>query len=522
MPVLVAQEGDDKYPLARVTGMKRQAEDSKSALNREAQARCFEVEYEVMDVDGASHSPEYTVRVHCGPHMAEGIGIGKKAAEQDAASAMLTTLRLQDLSGPKSAHKPQCAFKMTDKDLMEQWSYLLPFMDNRQLLALIRMALTTIEKNPGPSESVTLDGLTSAPSGGAMSASSSTLSYGEAQEMAGEMRKPAKINFPPHSSRRGGASARGRGTSREHNIICRNCQKPGHKASQCKAGGGKPKTKGKLVQEQMTKELSEARGNNDGLAAQNVALREENAVLQATAEAQTEILTKAEKLIGFFDGFDPSQINEQLMTMRIRWHSRQRRWWFWFCMVTMFVGVTFGVGLNFAAAATGWYTKTWVALNILHVVIVVGGCLAWIVRRFLFDSYAHTYRVTRLLNDRHQDLRADSIALGKLKHSDAVYAEVEYRGWSHWFMAARVRTLTISIEIFVQICTGNNLLLNATESVVYARLVQSANSLHSVNVSRYRSVSGQTVVQDTALVALGLWHQMKMLRDDLPFPAALA
>ncbi|MBF0249013.1 MAG: ribonuclease III [Alphaproteobacteria bacterium] len=72
----------------------RPPKDAKTALQEWAQARALGLpSYEVAGRDGPDHAPQFTVRVTVPGHGAgEGRGGSRRAAEQEAAQALLTTL----------------------------------------------------------------------------------------------------------------------------------------------------------------------------------------------------------------------------------------------------------------------------------------------------------------------------------------------------------------------------------------------------------------------------------------------
>lgn len=84
-----------------VTSLNPWAENPKGALQELAQRHAWSDSpvYEVINLTGPDHAPEYTVRVQvAGGHAAEGLGNTKRAAESAAALALLEQLnRMSDL-----------------------------------------------------------------------------------------------------------------------------------------------------------------------------------------------------------------------------------------------------------------------------------------------------------------------------------------------------------------------------------------------------------------------------------------
>jgi len=131
-----------------------------------------------------------------------------------------------------------------------------------------------------------------------------------------------------------------------------------------------------------------------------------------------------------------------------------------------------------------------------------------------------------MLDSEHNDLRADSISLGKLLHAKPMYAVVRYTsvdprwGWSTLFRKTIEHnvSLTVSLEVLSQLLTAKNLPLGSTDEVAAERIKLAAQSLHSVSINRYLAVEGINVVQDTTLVAFALYKQMVERRRMVPFP----
>lgn len=137
------------------------------------------------------------------------------------------------------------------------------------------------------------------------------------------------------------------------------------------------------------------------------------------------------------------------------------------------------------------------------------------------------------------DLRADQIAVGKLKHSDPKMREYDmYRIRHHYlgFIATfcredtpfigrvlySVRRYTISEELFSQACIPSAFNPVLKDWEVDSQLHHFITTLHSVNVDRYLSLEGKSVVLDTRIMAYYWFQKCKLRRDNVDFPKAPA
>lgn len=155
----------------------------------------------------------------------------------------------------------------------------------------------------------------------------------------------------------------------------------------------------------------------------------------------------------------------------------------------------------------------------LHSLFRVAG-EKWFERR----TVTHHYDFKRFVDDKHNDLRADSLSLGKLLHDEPMYAEFEYHRTGRP-VNLKVTTLTVSLELLSQITTGRNMDLGSEPLAAYERLRQSANSTHSVKYSRYLALYGINIAQDTAVLGFALYMQQREQRGDVlkaGFPLAPA
>jgi uncharacterized membrane protein YqaE (UPF0057 family) len=137
---------------------------------------------------------------------------------------------------------------------------------------------------------------------------------------------------------------------------------------------------------------------------------------------------------------------------------------------------------------------------------------------FLYSSTrGHRYMTVgttfQLVQD---DARADILALGEIKHPEPLLQHVMYEN-STLFEASQT-ILTVSLELLTQISTSINLDLSYTEELVWQHIRHSANHFQSVNIDRYQVLNNVMIVQDTCLVAYGLWKHMQQERSHLLFP----
>lgn len=160
-------------------------------------------------------------------------------------------------------------------------------------------------------------------------------------------------------------------------------------------------------------------------------------------------------------------------------------------------------------------TSMWCHLFFGFVWLIVSAMI-WKLQWIRDHRTRHRYRFVRFVKGYSRDNRADSMSQADLKHQ-AAYSEVRYTQ-KYWIFAEREKLLTISHELFVQICTGKNLELTATKEVVWQRLSLGARTTQTVNVDRYLSAHDKFIAQDTVLVAFGLWKRLCQRRALLPFP----
>lgn len=121
--------------------------------------------------------------------------------------------------------------------------------------------------------------------------------------------------------------------------------------------------------------------------------------------------------------------------------------------------------------------------------------------------------VRNVPTDDLKDLRPDSNSLQELKHKDPRLIEVSV--YSVEKDASVV--LVVSAELLAQLTAPRYMTLGLRESQVWDRLVRGAETNQTVNQDRYRSMIGQNVSMNTALVALYLWRQYCAEIDEAGF-----
>lgn len=121
-----------------------------------------------------------------------------------------------------------------------------------------------------------------------------------------------------------------------------------------------------------------------------------------------------------------------------------------------------------------------------------------------------------------RDLRADGSSLRENKHADAMYAEVWHTvGLSH----GRSKTVSrlVSFELLSQITLPKNMDVRATAALTWERLWHTATTVQNLNVDRYATLEGHSIVQDTVAVAFAQWMALLEMRhwEQVPrLPAA--
>lgn len=180
--------------------------------------------------------------------------------------------------------------------------------------------------------------------------------------------------------------------------------------------------------------------------------------------------------------------------------------------------------------ARHWGNKYLSSRGLANMVSIRG--MAYVLRFFTnvrAPRIKHQYKMIELTNYHHPDMRADVMAMGDLKHADAIYGLVEYTvrlngvlinkdAWGQ--LTGQPGQMLISMELLAQLCTPT-CMQSSDQSVTQLRLESFAKSIHSVNVDRYLSWRIHDVVGNTVTTALGVWKQRLEQRVGY-FPATLA
>jgi cell division protein FtsB len=192
---------------------------------------------------------------------------------------------------------------------------------------------------------------------------------------------------------------------------------------------------------------------------------------------------------------------------------------------------------------------------------------------FTTDSWCnnqttHKYKVVSLCDWKHDDLRADTISQGELKHQ-AAYAEVKYTrredkpiwvslitficglllllptrfvweatnteitllfmaaglglvgagAWIYWRNRNPLeQELVVSLELFTQLTTHSNVSFDRDPNVTWERLNREAGRTHSVSLDRYLTLEGTSVVGNTVMLAYAFYMQLREEMEIHPFP----
>jgi hypothetical protein len=163
---------------------------------------------------------------------------------------------------------------------------------------------------------------------------------------------------------------------------------------------------------------------------------------------------------------------------------------------------------------TGYLLPFIVTTSILQFIIVY-----WLLKRYHYEKYFYAGEANIL----REDLRSDSVAVGKLVHMDAKFCYVGYKRWD--VMRARFSKtdrFKISVEMLVQLTTAANLDLNAKPDVAWERIRFCSKNMNSVNLDRYDALRHEHVVQQTQLVAFAMFRDMQFRRRMHSFPRTLS
>jgi len=146
---------------------------------------------------------------------------------------------------------------------------------------------------------------------------------------------------------------------------------------------------------------------------------------------------------------------------------------------------------------------------------------------YIFNRF-HTYRFLRFVDHDHDDERADSISLGKLKHKEAIYAMFSYtRPWTGkpWDFRSMIGVpsdvFMVSCELLTQLTTASVMDLNAGDGLTWEKIKYTSKSVHSVNIDRALTYEKHHVVPNTQLLALACYRNLCYDRSEHVFPLPL-
>lgn len=124
------------------------------------------------------------------------------------------------------------------------------------------------------------------------------------------------------------------------------------------------------------------------------------------------------------------------------------------------------------------------------------------------------------------DMRADSRALGDIKHSSPQLCQATFWITAYWWGLLPYHSKTvrmISLELFTQLTTQSFMPADRKDDLIYASLNKGCSSLHSINIPRQASLFGEQIEQSTVKAAfcffLSQKHIARRLESVLPVGA---
>lgn len=214
--------------------------------------------------------------------------------------------------------------------------------------------------------------------------------------------------------------------------------------------------------------------------------------------------------------YETEKFRKHLEKLDVYWGDMSRidlRWMLIIICMWLFTLVNFGFAFRYLHPVFGVIELPLTALFFASIYLMTRRAKRY---RYRF----HRWRVAEL-----EDLRADSLAVGTLKHKDALIADVIFseRYRLCGFLQEKEITLTASFETLYQISTTTNLpLMYVDEATVFAKMEYAAKSLQSVNINRYHMARELPVVQHAVLICYALWKSMHEKIARVPFPRAPA
>jgi len=151
-------------------------------------------------------------------------------------------------------------------------------------------------------------------------------------------------------------------------------------------------------------------------------------------------------------------------------------------------------------AAQCYYTATFLICGSL-VFLVLAFWRRHMQRRMKFDGhFIHA----------HDDMRPDHIKTKDVTHS-AQYGYVRYT------FGGVERRLLISYEVLAQLCTPDLMRIDRDPDTALSAFSGAVGRIPSVNYDRFLPISGENLLQNTALVAYGKFCAMKDQIEELDF-----
>lgn len=127
---------------------------------------------------------------------------------------------------------------------------------------------------------------------------------------------------------------------------------------------------------------------------------------------------------------------------------------------------------------------------------------------YYFQASLYTYAAMHMetANELYGDVRSEFMQLKDLKHEDPLLTRIKCC-IQYGPMLSFVMELVVSMELYAQI-TGTNICNpEATEENTKLRLHDASKNFPYINIDRYTSLDGLSVVFDTRLLALAYWKQ---------------
>jgi hypothetical protein len=194
---------------------------------------------------------------------------------------------------------------------------------------------------------------------------------------------------------------------------------------------------------------------------------------------------------------------------QFEWNKKLNRQDFW---RTSFITVVMVMAMGYMSGLTLQVALLWIA------VLTPISCLV----KYVFNaSQKNTvgYRLEEFIEDFHSiDVRKDAMAMDKIKHWNPRYVTSVYYS-KEWPINEEIAREKISLELFYQITTPNNLPLFSEKKIAFERLFHTARQCMTINISKSSAVElGTDVIGATVQFAYGYWLHLEERRRECPFP----